>query len=78
MNNQSETTEQRIRRVAAEITDLLVKNRLVMLPTISLQEVKEKKEEPLITPEPPSIKTLEDIEKERAADPFLNSDLMKP
>ena len=60
-----ETTEEHIHRVAIDIQELLVREHMALLPTISLQEVKE--ESPILTPnEEPAILTPEDNLMNRA------------
>ncbi len=48
----SEPYEEKIRRVAKRIQDILVEERCAMIPTISIQVVEEQK---IVTPPPPFI-----------------------
>jgi hypothetical protein len=53
MDKPVETEEQQIRRVAKQIQDILVENKMAMTPTISIQRAKEKL--PLETPPPSKL-----------------------
>ena len=74
-----ETTDEHIRRVAHEIQELLVREKMALIPTLSLSEVKvEKKESPIIVPQGGKILTQEDVDKEAADNPLFKADFMQP
>ena len=73
-NEQPESTDEAIRRVAREIQDILVKNKMSMVPSISIGLnadiiVPDKTVSPLILPE--------DIEKQKKDSPLMQADFMQ-
>ena len=75
--NQPETTNEQIRRVAKEIQDILVREKMSMIPTISLGPVEDKAQEIAKTVAGKILATPKELEETFAKSPLGQADFMQ-
>ncbi len=63
--------------MAKQIQDILVENKMTMVPSISIGMNEDRTDGPIAVPEKGKILTQEDIEKEKAENPLFQADFMQ-